>query len=314
MAEAADRPYGPAAAHLRREHRIALSKRTLENLTQTVGGYWLERDGEDWQAHRSLERPIAAEFPAERCCVFADGVMGHIDGAWHEVRVGTVRSEAGSAKIRSSVARLCDMEQFGESLLTRALACGYGQAKHRAFIADGAAWIWRLAERRFTRAIQILDFYHVCEHVCACGNTFFGEGSADSLQWCWEMKGLLRAGLIDEALAAVRSLRPGRSKDKREAKRQLLGYLTNNRERMDYPRYEALGLPIGSGEVEAQCKTLVQARCKQAGMRWGRRGIETVLRVRCGLQDGRFERAFERWNGDLVARRHQQCPRQAKAA
>jgi len=48
---------------------------------------------------------------------------------------------------------------------------------------------------------------------------------------------------------------------------------------MDYPRYEALGLPIGSGEVEAQCKPLVQSRCKQTGMRWHSGGVEALLRV-----------------------------------
>lgn len=314
LAEAGDRPYGPGCEHLRREHRIALSKRTLENVTQTVGGYWLEQDRQAWQAHRRLERPLVAEFPAERCCVFADGVMAHIDGAWHEVRVGTVRSDAGVSTVKSSVARLCDTEEFGQSLLTRALACGYGRAKVRAFLADGAAWIWRLADRRFQRAIQILDFYHVCEHVCACGKAFFGEGSDVSTQWSWHMKGLLRAGLTDEAISQVRSLRPGRSKAKAEAKRDLLGYLLNNRSRMDYPRYEALGLPIGSGEVEAQCKTLVQARCKQAGMRWGRRGIESLLRVRCGLQDGRFERAFAHWNGQLLAYRRRKRDAQPRAA
>jgi hypothetical protein len=118
----------------------------------------------------------------------------------------------------------------------------------------------------------------------------------------------------DEALGEIACLRPGRSGEKAEAKRLLRGYLENNRQRMDYPRYEALGLPIGSGEVEAQCKTLVQARCKQAGMRWGRRGIEALLRIRCGLQDGRFERAFEHWNGQLVLWRRQHEPLDAKAA
>lgn len=59
LAEAADRPYGPAQEHLRAEHRIGLSKRTLENLVQTVGGYWLQEDAEAWEAHRN-----AANRPA----------------------------------------------------------------------------------------------------------------------------------------------------------------------------------------------------------------------------------------------------------
>ena len=302
LAEAADRPYDASCKHLRKEHRIALSKRTIENVMQTVGESWLEADRQVGQDHRDLTRPIASEFPAERCCVFADGVMAHVDGAWHEVRLGTIRSDAGAATLKSNVARLCDVESFGQDLQTRALQCGYGEAKLRAFIADGAKWIWRMADRQFSTCIQILDFYHVCEHLCQCANVLFGEGTDAATEWAWRMKGLLRAGLVDEALDELRRDR-SRSNAKTEAKRQLRGYLRNNRTRMDYPRYEALGLPIGSGEVEAQCKATVQHRCKQAGMRWGRRGIEALLRVRCGLQDGRFEKAFQRWNHHLVARR-----------
>jgi hypothetical protein len=62
-----------------------------------------------------------------------------------------------------------------------------------------------------------------------------------------------------------------------------------------------MGLPIGSGEVEAQCKTLVQQRCKQSGMRWHRAGLEALLRVRCAVRDGRYERDFGRWRGGLAA-------------
>ncbi|NQT83092.1 hypothetical protein HQ563_08715 [bacterium] len=73
----------------------------------------------------------------------------------------------------------------------------------------------------------------------------------------------------------------------------LITYLSNNRDRVDYPRYRDLGLPIGSGEVEARCKVLVQARCKQSGMRWSKRGAEQVLRVRCALRDGTFDSTWD---------------------
>jgi AhpD family alkylhydroperoxidase len=74
---------------------------------------------------------------------------------------------------------------------------------------------------------------------------------------------------------------------KRAGLTELQTYLENNQMRVDYPRYRALGLPIGSGEVEAQCKTLVGGRCKLAGMRnWKYAGAENVLRLRAALQDG----------------------------
>ena len=119
------------------------------------------------------------------------------------------------------------------------------------------------------------------------------------------MCGTLRAGLVNDALKEVERL-AARSPAKRKAKHELITYLNNNRTRMDYPRYEAMGLPIGSGEVEAQCKTLVQARCKQAGMRWSRSGAEQLLRVRCAVRDGSFDAMFNHWPTDLAAWRMRQ--------
>ena len=75
--------------------------------------------------------------------------------------------------------------------------------------------------------------------------------------------------------------------------RQLITYLDNNRPRIDYPRYRQQGLRIGSGQVEGACKTLVGARCKQAGMRnWTRRGAEGVLRLRTALQTGQYDQLW----------------------
>jgi len=141
--------------------------------------------------------------------------------------------------------------------------------------------------------------------VGACAKTFFGEGAdgqGTDIAKAWSLKvcGTLRAGLADDALREVERL-PARTPTKRNAKHTLITYINNNRTRIDYPRYEALGLPLGSGEVEAQCKTLVQARCKQSGMRWSRSGAEQLLRVRCAIRDGSFDAIFNRWPTDLAA-------------
>ena len=85
-----------------------------------------------------------------------------------------------------------------------------------------------------------------------------------------------------------------RSPTKRAALGELATYLENNRSRVDYPRYRELGLPCGSGQVEAQCKTLVGARCKLAGMRnWSYAGAEAVLRLRAAVQDGTYEELWK---------------------
>ncbi len=299
--ESAERSYALAQRHLRRHHALAAGKELIEHMTATVGAYWLEQDKAAVKSNGLFFAAPAAQLSARKCLIFADGVMLHTDGDWHEARVGTVRSELADGKThKSSLARLCPVEDFGVDLWRKAHQMGYGQAGVTAFIADGSHWLWNLAEGRFSRAVQIVDFWHVCEHVGNCAKEFFGEGSDQAKSWSLQVCGTLRAGLVDEALKAVEAL-PARSVTRRAAKHELVTYLSNNRLRMDYPRYEALGLPIGSGEVEAQCKTLVQARCKQAGMRWSSRGAEHLLRVRCAVRDGSFDDNFGRWPTNLAA-------------
>jgi hypothetical protein len=68
-----------------------------------------------------------------------------------------------------------------------------------------------------------------------------------------------------------------------EPVRQAIGYLFQNRRRMDYAAFRQAGYPIGSGAIESGCKTVVQARMKQAGMRWSRQDAQAMLALRCLL-------------------------------
>ena len=302
IGEAVERPYQQAVDHLAAAHSVRLGKELLEQLVQTVGQWWLEEDRRTVAQARAEQSSPPAEVIADRCVVFADGVMVHSDGAWHEARVGTVRAERGGDPVaKSSIAGLEDTTIFGEQLWRNACRLGYRGASVTAFIADGSHWLWNLAERHFQRAVKIVDFWHVCEHVSKCARAFFGEGSDKSRSWSLAVCGMLRGGEVAGALREVEKLHPRNSKTLREEKHELVTYLRNNRDRMNYPTYEAMGLPIGSGEVEAQCKTLVQQRCKQSGMRWRRKGLESLLRIRCAVRDGRYERDFGRWRGNLAA-------------
>jgi hypothetical protein len=95
---------------------------------------------------------------------------------------------------------------------------------------------------------------------------------------------------VDRVIASLRYLR-----DKHPRRKVLeleLNFFRRNRKRMRYWEFIAKGLPIGSGVVEAACKTLVAQRMKQSGMRWAHDGGQAVLTMRGWSQSGRFDEAW----------------------
>jgi hypothetical protein len=284
---------------LAEDYGVRLAKQTVAEVAEAAGGAALRL--EDGHRHKVAGR--AAPLPEsplvpDTACVFADGTTVHTEGDWHEVRVATATAAnaQGEPMARQSRARFLPVADFAWVLVLLARAVGYQNARLRAFVADGAHWLWKLAEDYFPSAIQVLDWYHLAEHVHKAAGAVFGEGSAGAKAWAEARKEELWQGKAGEALGAVEGeLARVRSPTKRAALRELRTYLENNRGRVDYPRYRELGLPCGSGQVEAQCKSLVGARCKQAGMRnWTYAGAEAVLRLRAAVQDGSYAQLWER--------------------
>lgn len=179
------------------------------------------------------------------CSGFADGTKMHAEGDWHEIRVATATAEdaEGNLLARQSRARFLPVEQVGWVLLLLARDIGYQNARLRAFVADGAPWLWNIAKQLFGSAVQILDWYHLAEHVHKAANTLFDEGTSEAKDWAKRLKDALWEGQIGEALAAIEAERKRlRSSAKREALAELERYLENNRDRLDYPTYRALGV------------------------------------------------------------------------
>lgn len=283
---------------LEEDYGVHLAKETIREVAEAAGQRILQQEDDLRQRIQERQAPLpeSAQTPA-KACVFADGTTVHTEGDWHEVRVATVTTEdaAGRTLARQSRARFLPVDEVAWVLLLMARAVGYANAPLRAFIADGAQWLWRLAEQYFHSAVQILDWYHLAEHVHKAANGLWGEGSEGAQQWCKRLKDQLWEGCGSLALEMVRmELARVRAPSQREALEELETYLEHNLGRIDYPRYRALGLPIGSGQVEAQCKTLVGARCKQAGMRnWTYAGAEAVLRLRAAKHDGSFDNLWQ---------------------
>jgi hypothetical protein len=288
-----------ARDNLKEDYGVPLAKETVRDVAEAAGQCILQQEDDLRQRIKDLQAPLPeSEQTPAKACVFADGTTVHTEGEWHEIRVATVTTEnaAGNLLARQSRARFLPVDEVAWVLLLMAREVGYANAPLRAFIADGSHWLWRLAEQYFQSAVQILDWYHLAEHVHKAANIVHGDGTEGATQWSKHLKDELWHGHGNAAVELVRAeLAKVRSPAKRDALQELQTYLENNLSRIDYPRYRELGLPVGSGQVEAQCKTLVGARCKQAGMRnWTYAGAEAVLRLRAAKHDGSFDALWER--------------------
>jgi hypothetical protein len=287
-------PFAQARQNLEADYGVRVCKHTLIAVCEDAGGAVLDEEDELRTKLQSL--PVAEQAAAlpdsalspEKAYVFADGTMIHSAGEWHEIRVASVAAvDAQDQPLRTDHrARFLSCEDFGWQLLLLARGAGYHRAAKRVFLADGARWLWELAAMQFPDAVQILDWYHLSEHVHQIAALLYGEGTEAAKHFSDQRLTELWEGRSEQTLIELTQLRKQiRSASKREGLRQLINYLQNNQGRIDYPHYRQMGLRIGSGQVEGACKSLVGARCKQAGMRnWTRRGAEAVLRLRAALQ------------------------------
>lgn len=165
-------------------------------------------------------------------------------------------------------------------------------------LGDGAPGIWSQYALHFPHRVEILDWYHACEHLWATGNGVFGEGTQQAKGWVEAQEGLLWEGKVEEVVANLVALSQGPGG---EAAQEQIHYFQTNKERMRYHQFRAQGYPIGSGSVESACKRLIGARLKGSGMRWSKQGSQSVLALRAAKLSNRWEEAWEATNSLLQA-------------
>jgi hypothetical protein len=174
---------------------------------------------------------------------------------------------------------------------------GYGTAQQVVCLGDGAAWVWENMRLSFPGAQQILDFYHASEHIGNLSAALFGSGSPEAkeqqTQWCYQIKHSDSSPIIRQAQNALDQRQSHLTQAQCEEAQREIAYLQTHAERTRYGEYRAKGWFIGSGVVEAGCKTVVGRRLKQSGMFWSQRGGEDLLQIRCLIMGPHFEAA---WN------------------
>lgn len=164
------------------------------------------------------------------------------------------------------------------------------------FLSDGAWDHWDFFESLAIEGHQALDFFHAAEHLNAALGAAYGEGSVKARRAFAEKRHILLEEERGAATVKRGLVQLARTKAANTHQRRILDravrYFTAHEDRMRYPQLRAQGLPIGSGVMEASCKTLVAQRLKLSGQRWSATGAQAILTPRGWDQSERFDEAF----------------------
>jgi hypothetical protein len=190
------------------------------------------------------------------------------------------------------VAAIEGAEEFGLRLYTEAWRRGWTRAEKRVVLGDGAVWIWNLAQQHFPGALQIVDLYHARQHLWELSTKLFLHNDKTRKRWTARALKQLERGNIEALVKTLRTLDTG-SEELTRLVRNEADYFQRNAQRMRYPCFRTHGLFVGSGVVEAGCKTVIGTRLKRSGMFWTVRGANSIIALRCSRLSRRFEDYWE---------------------
>jgi len=293
------------------------SKSSLDRLPKAMNAVW-EADREHFEQHVRAQETIPegtvtvatsldgvmtpmkdGQRQAKREQAQAEGKRPQGPAGHQEVGCGTV-SFYNAAGERLQTRRLGRMPEFKKQTLKRQLQAEMAHILNQkpdlkvVAIADGAKDNWRFLDHAFPNATAVVDFFHAADHLKTALDNAYGENTPPAKAQFAKLRRRLRdeSNGVDIVIRSLRYLH--HKHPRRQILARELDYFRNNRHRMRYADLKAMHLPIGSGVVEAACKTLVTQRLKLSGMRWRHLGGQAILTFRGWLQSDRFDRAWEK--------------------
>jgi hypothetical protein len=305
--------FARAAASFTALTGVSLSKSALQRLAAEYGTAVVAAQAAE--ARSMIEVPRQQESngevvwrqrvepDSEIMAVSSDGVLIHIrDEGWKEVKAVSISAVTHAVAVpgdespaepsvtlhrHSYRAGVWDAATFANHHWAEAVRRGVDQAQTVVCVSDGAAWIWAIVFMCFAVRVEVLDFWHATQRLWTLARQRFAT-ETEATQWVAVQRVAMAQSRLRQVLQQVRRLYPRHQTLPAEV-RQALGYLFHNRRRMDYAAFRQAGYPIGSGTIESACKTVVQARMKQAGMRWSRTGAQAMLALRALLLSDRWD-------------------------
>jgi hypothetical protein len=192
----------------------------------------------------------------------------------------------------SFVGAIESAEGFGWRIYGEAVRRGLSKAQRVVVLGDSAEWVKNQAQMHFPEATLIIDLYHARQHVSELCKTLFARNEKkirqQRIRWWTDLDN----GKVQKIIHQAQQHLPQDAEAKKKAEIEI-HYLEKNAEYMRYAEFRAQGLFVGSGVVEAGCKTLIGQRLKQSGMEWSVRGANAIISLRCIIKSNRFEDYWE---------------------
>ena len=233
-----------------------------------------------------------------------EGRQGKLDGQpahTREVKLGCVFTQTGAdaegRPVRDDdsttyTGAIETADQFSRRIYREAWDRGWDRAKTKVVLGDGAPWIWNIADEQFPGAIQIVDLYHARQHLWELAAKLYPADERQRKTWAARLEKKLDEGKVETVVKSMRS-----AADRSETLAELIEnealFFERNAERMRYARFRSQKLFVGSGVVEAGCKTVIGRRLKMSGMFWTVRGANSIIALRCNRISGKFTDYWE---------------------
>jgi hypothetical protein len=301
---------------------LEVTTKSVERMAESIGADIARCEQQQIDRAVQLDLPIIVGEPVPVLYVQMDGTgvpvvkkeiagrHGKIDGLpahTREAKLGCVFTQTAwdedgfAIRDRDSTTytgAIESAEQFGKRLYVEAWKRGWSRAEKKVVIGDGAPWIWNIARQHFPGAVEIVDLYHARQHLWDLARRLFpNDTRRQNACIGLHQKRWLDKGRIAKLVACLRSIRTPDT-DLANKLRTEADYFASNAARMNYPEFRKQHLFVGSGVIEAGCKTVVGHRLKQSGMFWTLPGANAILALRCSHLNGRFE---DYWEGRQAA-------------
>ena len=304
---------------------LEVTAKSVERTAEALGADIAEREQEEILKALPSNLPVAAGEPIPILYVQMDGTgvpvvkketvgrQGKIEGQpahTREVKLGCVFTQTTwdpegyptrAPDSTTYTGAVETTEEFGRRLYQEVGKRGGSRALLRVVMGDGAEWIWNLAALHFPGAIYIVDLYHARQHLWDLARRLYPNDEGKQKGWTkLHQKRLLDMGKIEKLVGVLRTIKSSNS-EVAEKIRTEAHYFQRNAERMRYTQFRRQHLFVGSGVIEAGCKTVVASRLKRSGMFWTVRGANAILALRCACLNRRFEDYWEDRRGPMAA-------------